>query len=152
MATLIASPSERFPSTREIPSRSGCERVLTSRQLTRGSARMTRFGVSVLTCSVIFLLLEITLIDVFSYWDAARRTVVNEGGRMRASWSHSLRSAAVLVFAVFPAGNSLWCQQSSAGQTRTEKGLLGERQVPANAYHCVQTLRALENFPLVSIE
>src|SRR5258707_8342552 len=49
MANLIASPTERFPLTREIPSRSACERVLASQQLTRGSARMTRFGVSVLT-------------------------------------------------------------------------------------------------------
>src|SRR6267378_2879240 len=54
-AHLIASPTERFLWTRGIPSRSGRERVLTSRQLTRGSARMTRFAVSVLTCSVIFL-------------------------------------------------------------------------------------------------
>ena len=67
---------------------------------------------------------------------------------MRASCSQSLRSTAALVFAVFLAGNSLWCQQStqsSAGPTRTEKDLLGEKQVPANAYYGVQTLRALEN-------
>ena len=69
---------------------------------------------------------------------------------MRASWSQSLHSAAALVFAVFLAGNPLWCQQStqsSADQTRTEKDLLGEKQVPANACYGVQTLRALENFP-----
>ncbi len=69
---------------------------------------------------------------------------------MRASWSQSLHSAAALVFAVFLAGNSLWCQQSS-GQTRTEKDLLGEKQVPANAYYGVQTLRALENFQLSGV-
>ena len=57
------------------------------------------------------------------------------------------------MFAVFLAGNSLWCQQSthSAGQTRTEKDLLGEKQVPANAYYGVQTLRALENFQLSGV-
>jgi len=73
---------------------------------------------------------------------------------MRVSWSQSLHSAAALVFAVFLAGNSLWCQQpmqSSTGQTRTEKDLLGEKQVPANAYYGVQTMRALENFQLSGI-
>ena len=34
----------------------------------------------------------------------------------------------------------------SAQQTRTEKDLLGEKQIPADAYYCVQTARALENF------
>jgi aspartate ammonia-lyase len=55
---------------------------------------------------------------------------------------------------MFLAGNALWCQQSaqsSAGQTRTEKDLLGEKQVPANAYYGVQTLRALENFQLSGV-
>jgi len=33
-------------------------------------------------------------------------------------------------------------------QTRTEKDLLGEKQIPANAYYGVQTARALENFPV----
>src|SRR3954454_2156937 len=74
-----------------------------------------------------------------------------EGGRMRASWSQPLYSTAALVLTVFLAGNSLWCQQSSAGQTRTEKNLLGEKQVPADAYYGVQTLRALENFQLSGI-
>lgn len=31
-------------------------------------------------------------------------------------------------------------------QTRTEKDLLGEKQIPADAYYGVQTMRALENF------
>src|SRR6201991_1324022 len=73
---------------------------------------------------------------------------------MRTSWSQWLQSAAALVVAIFLAGNSLWCQQStqsSAGQTRTEKDLLGEKQVPANAYYGVQTQRALENFQLSGI-
>ena len=73
---------------------------------------------------------------------------------MRVSCSQSLRSAATLVVVVFLAGNSVWCQQStqsSAGPTRTEKDLLGEKQVPANAYYGVQTLRALENFQLSGI-
>src|ERR1700750_2140853 len=73
---------------------------------------------------------------------------------MRPSCSQSLRTVAALAFAIALAGSSLWCQQSmqsSAGQTRTEKDLLGEKQVPANAYYGVQTLRALENFQLSGI-
>ncbi len=34
---------------------------------------------------------------------------------------------------------------------RTEKDLLGEKQVPANAYYGVQTARALENFQLSGV-
>ena len=33
-------------------------------------------------------------------------------------------------------------------ETRTEKDALGERQIPANAYYGIQTLRAVENFPI----
>src|SRR6266511_1465818 len=32
--------------------------------------------------------------------------------------------------------------------TRTERDPLGEREVPAEAYYGVQTLRAIENFPI----
>ena len=38
-----------------------------------------------------------------------------------------------------------------AGEFRTEKDLLGERQVPANALYGVQTLRGVENFPITGI-
>ena len=37
------------------------------------------------------------------------------------------------------------------GATRTEKDLLGEKQIPANAYYGVQTARALENFQISGI-
>ena len=37
-------------------------------------------------------------------------------------------------------------------QTRTEKDLLGEKQIPANAYYGVQTARALENFPVSGVK
>jgi len=37
------------------------------------------------------------------------------------------------------------------GSTRTEHDLLGERQVPANQYYGIQTLRALENFHITGI-
>jgi aspartate ammonia-lyase len=36
-------------------------------------------------------------------------------------------------------------------QTRTEKDLLGEKQIPADAYYGVQTARALENFKLSGV-
>jgi aspartate ammonia-lyase len=37
---------------------------------------------------------------------------------------------------------------TTAQKTRTEKDLLGEKQIPAEAYYGVQTMRALENFPI----
>ncbi|WP_431241321.1 aspartate ammonia-lyase [Flavobacterium sp. P21] len=40
------------------------------------------------------------------------------------------------------------CITSLKAQTRTEKDLLGEKQIPANAYYGVQTARALENFQI----
>src|SRR6476659_3455695 len=43
-------------------------------------------------------------------------------------------------------------QFTSAQQTRTEKDLLGEKQIPANAYYGVQTLRALENFQISGVK
>jgi aspartate ammonia-lyase len=39
-----------------------------------------------------------------------------------------------------------------AQQTRTEKDLLGEKQVPADAYYGVQTMRALENFQISGVK
>jgi len=39
----------------------------------------------------------------------------------------------------------------SATQTRVEKDLLGEKEIPADAYYGVQTARALENFQLSGI-
>jgi aspartate ammonia-lyase len=41
--------------------------------------------------------------------------------------------------------------QSSTGQTRVEKDLLGEKEIPGDAYYGVQTQRALENFQLSGI-
>ena len=39
----------------------------------------------------------------------------------------------------------------AAGATRTEHDLLGDKQVPADAYYGVQTMRALENFQLSGV-
>ena len=38
------------------------------------------------------------------------------------------------------------------GATRTEKDLLGDKQIPAEAYYGVQTARALENFQISGIQ
>src|SRR5881394_3263920 len=47
-----------------------------------------------------------------------------------------------------------WAQEagtSPSAKPRTEKDLLGEKQIPADAYYGVQTARALENFPLSGV-
>src|SRR5579884_1936204 len=41
--------------------------------------------------------------------------------------------------------------KTTTGPTRTEKDLLGEKQIPADAYYGVQTARALENFQISGI-
>lgn len=41
---------------------------------------------------------------------------------------------------------------NSYGQTRTEKDLLGEKQIPNEAYYGVQTARALENFQVSGVK
>jgi aspartate ammonia-lyase len=41
---------------------------------------------------------------------------------------------------------------AAAQQTRTEKDLLGEKQIPADAYYGVQTARALENFMVSGVK
>ncbi|HOC44333.1 MAG TPA: aspartate ammonia-lyase [Thermoanaerobaculales bacterium] len=44
-----------------------------------------------------------------------------------------------------------WDLVYRAGATRTEHDLLGERKVPADARYGIQTLRAVENFPITGI-
>jgi aspartate ammonia-lyase len=39
----------------------------------------------------------------------------------------------------------------ASGEVRTEKDLLGQRDVPATHYYGIQTLRAVENFPITGI-
>ena len=41
---------------------------------------------------------------------------------------------------------------SGTGATRTERDLLGEKEIPADAYYGVQTARALENFQISGIQ
>src|SRR5262245_54300644 len=40
---------------------------------------------------------------------------------------------------------------SARAQSRTERDLLGEKEVPADAYYGVQTARAIENFPISGV-
>jgi aspartate ammonia-lyase len=44
-----------------------------------------------------------------------------------------------------------WDRIYATGETRTERDLLGEVEVPENARYGVQTLRAAENFPITGI-
>ncbi len=53
----------------------------------------------------------------------------------------------ILVLAVF-----LIFGMNSYAQFRTEKDLLGEKQIPADAYYGVQTARALENFQVSGVK
>ena len=58
---------------------------------------------------------------------------------------HAAVALALLALALFaPAAGA---QQSF----RTEKDLLGEKQIPAEAYYGVQTARALENFQISGV-
>ena len=43
-------------------------------------------------------------------------------------------------------------QYASAQTTRTEKDLLGEKQIPSDAYYGVRTMRALENFQISGVK
>jgi len=47
---------------------------------------------------------------------------------------------------------ALFLGLSSNAQTRTEKDLLGEKQIPNDAYYGVQTARALENFQVSGVK
>jgi aspartate ammonia-lyase len=58
-------------------------------------------------------------------------------------------SALALLLLCAPLG--LARAQTAATSTRTEKDLLGEKQVPSDAYYGVQTARALENFQISGV-
>jgi len=65
------------------------------------------------------------------------------------------RAAVVLFVVVACAAHPAWAQKptpsSTTDRTRVEKDLLGEKEIPANAYYGVQTARALENFQISGI-
>jgi aspartate ammonia-lyase len=64
-----------------------------------------------------------------------------------------IRGPVALAAAVLAVAATLaWTDPGYAqGKTRTEKDLLGEKQVPADAYYGVQTARALENFQISGV-
>src|SRR5437868_10494145 len=57
----------------------------------------------------------------------------------------------VLTLIVLFVAASAMPQQSAQSKPRIEKDLLGEKEIPANAYYGVQTARALENFQLSGV-
>ncbi len=65
------------------------------------------------------------------------------------------RAVVVLFVVVASAAHPAWAQKptpsSTTDRTRVEKDLLGEKEIPANAYYGVQTARALENFQISGI-
>jgi aspartate ammonia-lyase len=67
----------------------------------------------------------------------------------------SVAAATVLACALLtePAGaqEAKGSKTAAKGATRTEHDLLGEKQVPADAYYGVQTMRGLENFQLSGV-
>jgi aspartate ammonia-lyase len=62
----------------------------------------------------------------------------------RRLFKASVKASALVIAAVF----SLSATSASSEEFRTEHDLLGEKQVPADAYYGIQTLRALENFQI----
>src|SRR3954463_12319799 len=82
---------------------------------------------------------------------------VSRGGDFVSNVSGSWWIAHGLVFTLIVAlaSSPAWAQGPSttaaAKATRTEKDLLGEKQIPADAYYGVQTARALENFQLSGV-
>ena len=76
----------------------------------------------------------------------------SSGPAMSRRWWHMPASGLALVSALAVA--QAWAQTPAPGQTvkpRMEKDLLGEKEIPGDAYYGVQTLRALENFKLSGI-
>lgn len=62
--------------------------------------------------------------------------------------------ATILTLVVAPLGGAAKAQDSTQSPTdkpRIEKDLLGEKEIPGNAYYGVQTARALENFQLSGV-
>src|SRR3954466_13396866 len=82
---------------------------------------------------------------------------VSAGGDFAVNVSGSWWIAQGLAFTLIVAlaSTPAWAQgpatTAAAKATRTEKDLLGEKQIPADAYYGVQTARALENFQLSGV-
>jgi len=66
-------------------------------------------------------------------------------------WTAIALSASVLVAAPAIADAATKSHAATTKTTRTEHDLLGDKEVPADAYYGVQTARALENFQLSGV-
>ena len=81
------------------------------------------------------------------------KQVVRDGiakGLSRCRW----RALAVMALALAVIANPAWAQkaaQPASTRPRIEKDLLGEKEIPGDAYYGVQTARALENFQLSGV-
>jgi aspartate ammonia-lyase len=70
------------------------------------------------------------------------------GARLRRSWSRTVFAASMMLALPALAQQEPAGGRARTGATRTERDLLGEKQVPADAFWGVQTARALENFQI----
>ena len=73
------------------------------------------------------------------------------GRRLRMGMGVAIAVAALTGSASFADAQSGKSTKAKAGATRTEKDLLGTKEIPANAYYGIQTARALENFQLSGV-
>jgi aspartate ammonia-lyase len=67
------------------------------------------------------------------------------------SGGRSLSVFALMLFCIVPRLGAQQAATSPTTNSRTEKDLLGEKEIPGNAYYGVQTARALENFQLSGV-
>jgi aspartate ammonia-lyase len=82
--------------------------------------------------------------------EAVRRRLADDAGAAMALFA-SVARVMVRRLQYTGARRAGWDLVYRAGSTRTEHDLLGEREVPADARYGVQTLRAVENFPITGI-
>ncbi len=82
--------------------------------------------------------------------EEVRRTLARDGSAAMALFASVTR---VMTRRLQYAGarRTGWDLVYRPGHTRTEHDLLGEREVPADARYGIQTLRAVENFPITGI-
>ncbi|MDB4907638.1 MAG: aspartate ammonia-lyase [Gemmatimonadetes bacterium] len=108
------------------------------------------------------------LLDDSTHGTSARAIVRTEGGVLDAAQVKELLKDAPAVYAALVARAARAISRRLAatdatlvghgrtmgfggGRTRTEHDLLGEREIPFDAMYGVQTLRALENFPITGV-
>ncbi len=82
--------------------------------------------------------------------EAVRQTLANDASAAMGLFAEIAR-VMVRRLQYTSARRTGWDLVYRPGATRTEHDLLGEREVPADARYGVQTLRAVENFPITGI-